>query len=227
MAYKKRNFKPRRKQQRKKKAPASGWATAWKTAKTLAPYIAPMLGLNAEHKQKVTSIGSTGVAYNNVHYTDLSAISEGDDNSQRNGTSIRLYKLTGNVLINGNTAGSNDQKIRFIIFRWDDDTTPTVSSVLTGIAGNSLDFMRSYNSDELKMKVIHDQIVNVSPNAGNPNVSHIYRISYKLDHHIKYSGSDNTDGTYGRLYIMALSNTANASNPPYIEYLFNTYFLDN
>lgn len=225
--YRKRNYRRRAPRRAAAKKSLVTWGNAWKLAKTVAPYIAPMIGLNPEKKVKATSFNTTA-SYDSPIITSLVDIATGDDYNARDGRSLLFKKATGMLRIQAVAASTEiNQLVRVIVFRWNDDTTPTVSDILFN-AGTGVDApFRMYNKWETKFSVIQEKNFLLSNDVSNGRNGKLVKINAMSNTHVKYDGTASTDVSSNNIYIMILSNILSTNSPPQVYGEVHTFYNDN
>lgn len=189
--------------------------SAYKTANRLKGII------NSE--KKVHDVTSTAAISTTAAVTCLLNIPQGDDYNNREGRSILLKSLEcKGRWVHNDSAGTTT--IRMLLFQ-DNGTRdsgsdfPTISQLLT-----SSDPMALRNPDPVqfrRFKVLMDKRVSLT----NEFPTHNFDKYFKLNHHVKYSGSDSADAAQGSIWVLLLSNES--TNTPLNLINWRIRFYDN
>lgn len=142
----------------------------------------------------------------------VSGIQEGDDNTQRNGRSVRAksIEIRGRLELNANTPTVCCRCITFIDWA-SNGVAPAVSDVLKLIDVDS--FMNLDNTGKGgRFQVLRNQFMCLSDTG---NKMYHYEDYIKLNHHLKYKGTGATvaDATQGHLYVLTISDKVTADAP--------------
>ncbi|UOF81473.1 capsid protein [Circoviridae sp.] len=166
--------------------------------------------------------------YHDVQYTTapsntavvqlLSSIAGGSDVNTRGGNSVKAVSLTmrGDCTMN---ASATVTAIRYIVFIWNDNTSPINTDILD--ADTTVSNRNMEKTD--KIRVLIDKVIyldNYSKRAMQirPKV-------FKLGHHMRWSSSTNTAVESGSIWIYVVCNEG--TNTPTNTLNFRLRFIDN
>lgn len=135
---------------------------------------------------------------------DLSAVPQGTTSGQRVGRMITLRNMNASWRIASSPGGSVEGIMRMILFRWDDDTPPTLDDVITPATGayaalvNPLD--RPINElGRGKFSVLQDRVVT----AADELDTQVVRMYRSLGgQRVLYAGPGAGDGLKGRIFLL-------------------------
>lgn len=191
--------------------------------------------VNSEYHHYEFNIGFSSISTSGT-VASICDVGVGDLNNERTGSSIlpRYLKFKG-VLKQVNTA-----PCRMIIFRWKDNTSPTVGDVLHVIATSNApySFLNENvigNVKDRKIVILYDRLFTPMSNSGTSssgyrsldiNISmNSMRSNYKW--HTKYINNDSSDvPIMNGLYMLAVSNTTVASAVT-LDGIVRLSFIDN
>lgn len=147
-----------------------------------------------------------GVTYAGT-ITSLSDVVQGGAGNQRVGDALRVRGLDLRVAAY-HQVGSLQGGLRFLVFFWNEDSTPTASLVLQG-TGSAASLVSPYNSDHVQngsLNVVADFVYagDSSPDA------FFHQVTRVLDSQITYAASS-TSGA-GKLWMLAISDAGLATN---------------
>ncbi len=155
--------------------------------------------------------------------TNLTAIAQGDDVSNRQGNKIRMKQLllSGNVRLH---ASATDSNVRMVIVR--DNNGSTTIPTITDLYGSAANFFQNLLKEgnpqqNSRFTVLWDKYVFVNSDTPNKPVAY----SMALDHHCFFSGTAATDEGKGALYLFQASNES--TNDPVVNILAQTVWIDN
>jgi len=164
--------------------------------------------INVEYKFLDTTIGSN---INEVSFINsLAAIPQGDNQSSRDGISIKPINLSYRINFLRNSSDTT-QMVRMIIFRGKQENTvnPVTSDVLQDTTGTaSVQSFKNYDK-KFKTKILYDKVFVLD--EGNSSRKYISNV-IRLDGHINYDISDTTGSTVesGGIYVLLVGNSSNA-----------------
>lgn len=203
---------------RKYASTASRVANTAYTALKIAQGVSSLV--NAELKYHDQSMLNTPDDSGTVDF--LSGIPEGDDNTQRNGRSIRAKSiyLTGSVAQN---ASATETIVRIIVFR-DKSGAGTPPIVLDVLSVTDVTSPLNVDTAGNRFQILSDQRFQFS-NSGS-KIAWIKRY-IPLNFHINYLYTDGTPGSCGTnaIYVIMISNET--TNPPGVELNARIQFIDN
>lgn len=188
----------------------------YRLAVKLARYV------NAEEKFHDATLTGSSVDYTTGVVSTLNSIAQGDTDETRDGDSVKITRLTGNIQVSGNAAANT--LIRYWIV-WDPMNTITTLANLwetgaaTSILGNKDHDHRFqtrvlYDSRPLPLVVANDSYVRVRA------------INLKIFKHTQFEAGTTTINS-GALKLFAISDQANASNEPTIRAQLRVHYIDN
>lgn len=201
------------------------YASTAEKALSIATKVASLINVekkNIQYTHASNQVGTSGL------YDDLTYIAEGSDVNQRTGQSVKCMSVNYNLQFDAIPSSAQTmQGIRFVIFKWNDDTAPVGSMILdTYQNGSTLNYLEPLNKSQIgKFSILHDEIIKLNPVAATTNHSIISQGHIKLDFHTKYSSGGAATGSVGRVFAMLVSN--DNSTPPLVTGFFRVNFVDN
>jgi len=140
-------------------------------------------------------------------------VPQGDDAHSRDGRVIYAKTINWRAYFESalNTTGNTCGAVRLIIFRWDDDTQPTVGDVVTSASLTAV-----YNLNNVfKFKVLEDRMISLNSNYADTGGDAVPSCttasgSISLGYQMGYDDSNGTQEK-GGVYMMYMCN-AGASN---------------
>ncbi len=182
-----------------------------------------LIARNEEKKFLLTdkAFGALPLASNTWVFTDLTRVTQGDADNQRNGDRINVKSLELNMVWSNN--GSNKDWCRVIIFQWKPNSTPVAAPGATSIfvAGptGSADFMSHYGHDTKQLyKILWDKkfCMNDYSVDTNGNMWVNKKITKNFVSALQYLNGGN-DGT-NHIYITYCVDKPNAAGTPTLQY---------
>lgn len=193
-----------------------------------ALYMAKMLkGLVNVEKKFINTVAASFSITNTPYIGWLCAISQGSDENQRNGNSIKAVSNSQKYTIQMNTAATTGCTVRVILFldKVSNGVTPTAAELLD-ISATLPPTIAHYNRDNAGSRfiVLSDKRHNMERNNRDHITSQIYN---KLNHHVKYDAGTAVPGstTTGHLYVLLCSDQSTL--PPQMEYSNYFNYIDN
>lgn len=142
------------------------------------------------------SVDTTGTVISN-----LTTLSQGADKDNRNGSRVFPRAMYANFAIAG---ADTTNQIRIIFFRWQDDDTPGVSTILHDSDVNSF-----YNTDHAgKFNILFDKLYAVTTSGSQLVLEKFY---IKLKQAITWNASDGKE--MGHIYMLLISDSSAATHP--------------
>lgn len=150
----------------------------------------------------------------------LTSVSTGVSASQRTGNSVLAKSLQFVANVKQNGAQTSPTHCRLIIFVDREKPTATVTDLLTS---SSIDSNFNINNRD-RFRILMDRkfICNVVGTAG---ADHIIKFYKKLHHHVKYTGTADTNMDEGHIFYLALSDQG--ANVPTWYLSSRFYYIDN
>lgn len=139
--------------------------------------------------------------------TDLSAIAQGTAETNRVGSKLQPQYMDIRGYINGETSSG---LVRYVVFRWDDDSTPTAANILKYTGDHKATSSPYLIDNRSKYKVYYDKVFAVS-NNGTEMVNIQKHIKLPKTKHIDYTGSA-TSGIH-KIWALAITDRVLASSP--------------
>lgn len=171
------------------------------------------------HERDVATTASTTAG----SVVGLSLIAEGDDNTDRNGRSVRAKSLDIHCSFKHNVSGvAGPQWIRFVIFMdmHGDGTTPDITDVFTS---TDLEAFRNLdNTDRYKVLMDKNYVVS-SWTAGGFTMKKHFRLNNKLE----FIGTGDTVADAGAGSIWAIFLGDQAAYGPYYTFASRLRYIDN
>lgn len=199
---------PYRRKYRKRRYRRSN-RSMYKTAeRAIKNYERKNVELHSHDNQFDTTVSGAGVM---LHLTPIVV---GDLESQRTGDEITLKSFFARLYISPDSADTYDT-VRYILFRWFDETTPTVASVsTTDILQDSTvnPFLSPLNRNNSKhMQVLLDRTISVNLVGTAERVIKIY----KKMHGKVYWKHNSTTKLKGHLYMALISDSSGLPHPQF------------
>lgn len=164
--------------------------------------------LHYDYSSYNTTVDSTGSVYH------LSAIAQGDTNAQRSGNTVLPRYLQLQVMLYQNAADFDT--IRMMVFRWKDNSTPTIANVVEDSSNpiySPLNDNISGNQRDRQIDVIKNKVFLVGPDASN-NGAILYKKTIDLNppnkqvkDHIKFDDTSTT-APVGGIYMILIGTQA-------------------
>lgn len=175
--------------------------------------------VNVEKKYLDTSVGTT--IDNAGTITNLTATSQGDDVANRNGNSIlgkTLYLRFHMYRATANTATTNTMRVMLVKDMENTGSAPTVTDILQSASVDA-----ALHVDHLsRYQVLRDKVFTMSLSGTDGTAQHWY---VRVNDHVKYTGSANTDIYKNQVYLLLLSSES--TNPPTMSLASRFGFYDN
>lgn len=231
MAYRKR-YRKRRTYKKKAKGASNKQVTVWsdhsvleKANRALALVNNVRRFINTEIKHKDVTSSAT-YSYNGT-LRDLSAITVGDTEQQRDGQSVKPLNLTVRGLLTGDSSGANCQ-IRVIIFRMkqENGVTPTAADILENTGSANVIFSPKNYTDRFRSNILHDQVYCINQQLSTIASTKYFEKVIKMNGHISFDGTGTTREN-GGIYMFIFSNRAPASAEPTVSFTSRLTFTDN
>lgn len=188
-------FRSRKPWYKKKYSAMEVASKAWSAAKWLKSMV------NVERKVLQTTNNTSISTVPAV--THLSAIPQGDTQSQREGNSVKAIYLGIRSTITCNisaTSGSFNRIVVVLDTQQVGDTSPSWSDVFT-----SPDARSFLNPNTLgRFKILYDKVHNLTL-GGNYENKYV-EINIPLQHHLRYNGTASSDIQKGGLYYMVVGD---------------------
>jgi len=198
-------------------------------AKVAAPLVGAYLGLNTEKKYRDYVLTNVNIDDNygtpNAFY-DLTAIAEGNAQDEREGISIKLVQCHYEFLIQAHASSTTiGLGCRMLIFRWDSDQQPAFPDFPLEYTDIRSPYSKQVGA---KFHVLADQKIELVPSDENSKYTCPVKGTIKLNQHVRYNGNLQTDGTFGRLFVVFVSNEPTASGFfPVLNGIIRTDYVDN
>lgn len=193
-----------------------GASAAYSLAKAAYRGVQFVRGLvNAEYKNYDLSFSPTTDTTGSV--TPLTNVTQGVASTNREGNSCRAKSILCNYTVTKNGAASSTF-IRLILFKWNDDTNPTVTTVLDSANINAP--MSIANSD--KYKIMMDKRIDLDSAV---RISYMQKYYRKLNWETKWTAAGNTAYKEGHIWLLAISDQA--TNTPTVSFYTRFRFIDN
>lgn len=203
-----------------------GYISTAGKALALATRVASLV--NVEYKN-VDTVGS-GTITNNWAVTNLNTVAQGDDQTNRNGRSIKARGLVIQIGVSSNTTSTVPVRTRLVVVRdnFQDGTAPAGTDIYTV---NGTEALRVITANQNRFTVLWDTMFTViadNSGAGGGGARSI-RKYLPLSHHIKYIGVTGAAASNGpgSLYFLMVCDNATAAQQPAISYAFRLRFIDN
>ncbi len=174
--------------------------------------------IDAELKVRDLGVGPIAIPSVTGDVTRITAIAQGDLNTQRNGNWIKPVTWMGTLTVEGNSAGAATTSLfRIGCFVWkeNEDVDP---ATLAKIMQDTSAPHQQYNIESKgSFKILWSRTGIFSNNTDNPQFQKIFRFYVKPTMKVLY---DDADARKFHLFIFGFSDVDNLSNPP--SYSFDT-----
>jgi len=170
----------------------SGKSTASTASRALkiATNLASLINVEKKNIQYISSNTSTSSPIIGL-FQDLTYIAQGNDINERTGNSVKAMDVSWRLRFDGNPSAFQPvQMIRFMIFKWNDDTAPTASVILDNYQNGAVN--SCYNPLNVnaigRFTVLHDEWIAVAAQKANgaPAYSKVISGYKKLGFHTKF-----------------------------------------
>lgn len=166
----------------------------------------------------VDSSYSALLSYSGV-VEDISAMARGDSDSNRDGDRCLPISLDLSYVIYGETYSS---VYRMIVFRWLENTTPTVADILLS-SGSGYSVTSGYQHDQRGLfNILYDKTHTVSNNGGSELV-HVKRHLKMAKKQIDYSAGGTTGSN--KIYVLGITDRSLATSAT-VAYISRLNFTD-
>lgn len=198
MAYKK---------QYKKRAPkSSGFSSYVKMIPGILKSISFIMGMLNCEKKRFDYHPANAPVYTTARLNCITDIDAGDDDGQRNGSSILGKSIDFRYNI---TRGVADTWVRIILFWAKDDAAPSGSTLLT----DPTDYQSTLNQDYLhQYNILIDKVFTVTATTA-PLISFHKFIKLGDKHHLRYTGVGFGTQVRGNLYLFEVGNNTLINAP--------------
>lgn len=211
------------------------WKQIMKLGKDLFPSIRGPLGyaikgvnlmknlINTEVKYIDTTVQNGATVTTTSNATPITAVAQGSSDITRNGNSILIKYIVvrWQVFVNA-TAGDNT--LRMIVFIDKDNakgTAPTNAELFS--QNGALGFTNINNTD--RFAILRDVQIDVNATGDKMKSGHFYHDCSRL--HVKYDGTDATQGSCAENHIYVLFVSDQATNGPTVNCISRVGFYDN
>ncbi len=143
---------------------------------------------------------------------DLTEISAGDADSQRDGQVIQLKSIRYWLQCSPNTTTATACHCRMVIFYWDSLVDPTATSIFASTNSTKTADLPSVTTSRGLYRIIRDRSWNINL-SGSTHVS--FKGFHKLTGKTIYIGSNASDGEKRRVFMQFFSSLA--SNGPVLD----------
>lgn len=144
---------------------------------------------------------------------DLSEISQGDTQTERDGIFVKPMNLTCKLWMKKGVADNDATQMRIIILRGKHENGDGLANYITAYEGGSgaiTEFMRfKLNSTKYNSKTLHDKVYKVE--ATNPLTgltSRFIEFNIRLNGTIKFTGASTDTAEDGGLYMLYASSNS-------------------
>lgn len=203
--------------------------TSWTAVKHLATKA--MKGVNfvkgiVNAEKKYNDVTQTGAVDYNGSVVALSAVSQGDTSSTRNGNSILAKGLQVRYQVFPDMTAANQTRLRMLIFQdtMSLGTIPSPGDVLENVGASTAPQSpyKYINATQYRFKILYDKTHNIS------NVSNGHTVDEKfiVNDHIKFTGTTGTDEGRNMLYSLVISDRVTTLTP-YLNMTTRLSFYDN
>lgn len=198
-----------------------------KVSDPVKTYVRKAINSNIETKQYIASQFAYSIDYDVSPFVeDMTNIAQGDTEQTRDGNVIKPYRLDIRYQLNG----SSGDVCRIMVIQWKQDTavvSPTINiaisnNVFNSAVGSGTEYISPVDIDRKPyFNVLYDRMIPLDSGAGLTKTG-IIRITKMMGIH--YNDSATTGKNH--LFILATSDTNNASTPPFFTYVSNFLYKD-
>lgn len=176
-----------------------------------------------ENKHKDLSLtNGTWYTGNSYIYAISDQVTQGDDESQRDGDTIQPTSLQIRGIITTNAAASSDTIVRVILFRWKEDmttahTAPTIGKILNT---DAIDSFSNWDDTSNYTKLM-DKVITIPLRTDGTNVVGANRpLKYYKKFKVKtrkctFDGAGSGNGRKNHYFIIFMSNQASGYQPTF------------
>lgn len=158
----------------------------------------------SEDKGRSDTIVNGSVDYAGT-LTELTAIQQGDQYTQRTGDDIMVNFIQFRC---GLIAGDTTNFVRHMIVRWLDDATPTVLNILQNASSTYAPLSAiNYEGGRMKFQILYDRLYAVDTDA------EVTKKYITVNKKVFYDGATSSAGVKGRLYSLWISDSSTATHP--------------
>lgn len=192
--------------------------TGRKLSKTEKKEVKRMISTPVEVKYYNKLTGATTVNFSGSLYL-LSDIPQGITDGDRDGDQCHLSSI--NVRAEWNV-GSNltiFNLVRFIVFQWHPQTTPTIGQILTG-TGAAIAPLNPYTRDTRSMfRILYDKTGVVSNANGAASIHYKLTLTKRFNRKLQYQGGTTVGSN--QIYILVISD----GTTPYPQFSWYSQLL--
>lgn len=165
--------------------------------------------IERKHVDTNLTQGFLGGVDANGTIVELTAISQGDTEVQREGIQVNLQSIKLDLQLN---YADTFNKLRVIMFKWFDNTNPSIGDLLNG-SGFTNFIQAPYNwvTGRSKYKVLMD-VKTLTTSVDKP-VAYIRRRINLRNSKLRFLGSSATSGEWGRIFLFICSDSAVLTHP--------------
>lgn len=168
-----------------------------------------------ERKQNINALNLPGISTTPLIFL-LNDIDEGDSESQRTGLTINPRRHDMFLSVNAESGQTNE--FRCIVFRWFDDTAPTISDILYSNTGG---IFTGYNYLNIpvnwvkkpKYQILADERFSATSGTETENMMFSFKKYFKKGSKITYSGSSGGSIESGQMFCIIMSDSAVVPHP--------------
>lgn len=173
-----------------------------------------------ERKQFVQPHNTGGVGTGGYIYP-MTAIVQGDTESNRTGLEITPKRF--DMYLQCNAEASNSNEHRLIVFRWFDDAAPGVDDILYSTTTGIFNGYEKINVpirwvDKPKFQILADQRFSTLDETDTEHMNFSFKKMFKKNAKITYEGSTGESDIRGALYYLVVNDSAVVPHPTYQGY---------
>lgn len=208
----------------------NAWAHASHLNRVQKKEVKRLIKVRQELKYVLTNVPSVSMSLTAV-CTGIIAIPQGDTDNERTGDRI-MYAQTGHLFRGICQVGDQTNYVRFIVFQWKPNSTPTASSILLNGPSGSVDVFSHYSHDNRQeYRVMYDRLFVLGGSglaAGNPttSVSNL-PIKFRLkmpNKQVQFVAGSSTVGT-NLIYYIGMADSSVLPHPS-INGQFKLFYYD-
>lgn len=178
--------------------------------------------INVEHKYHDRAAGSATPFYTAPQVTCHSLIAQGDDDTNRNGRSVKATSFNLRATMKHNVSGDDVQFMRLICFmdKHGAGATPSASDIIEG--NDMISFRVIENTD--RFRFLMDKTFQLSNDSREAVV---FKKSWKLNTHLEFIGTGSTVADAGANSIWCIAFSDKTADGPNIVLNSRLRYIDN
>lgn len=186
--------------------------------------------LNVERKLSEDSNTALNVAYDNIQRLDLTPILlQGDTAGSRSGRSVKWVTIQHNAnIIKQDSTNQNTVRVMVVWVKSVGGQATSTAEILDGQAGaaNYITAFRELDNAS-NYRVMFDKVYTLTDDKPTLNFRFFRKVALRTKYALSTSVDSISSVEHGHLYAFYLSDIANASTPPVLDYQTRSRFVDN